>query len=91
MGTKMVRYNQTNIAELPNDKSALYRIETATGRPNYVGVAARGRVRERLSEHLGEIPGVTLKIEQFANIRDARKKEANVIKRSQPKHNQQGK
>lgn len=88
MGTKTVRYNQTNIDELPNDKSVLYRIETATGRPNYVGVAARGRVRAQLSEHLGEIPGVTLKFEQFASIRDARKKQTNVIKRARPKYNE---
>jgi len=48
-------------------------------------------VQDRLSEHLGEIPGAIVKIEQFDSIKDAREKEARVIKRNQPKYNEQGK
>ena len=91
MGKKKVKYNKTEIEQLPNDKPVLYNIETEGGNPNYVGVAKRGRVRERISEHLGEIPGATVKVEQFSSIEDARKKEANVIRRNQPKYNKQGK
>ena len=69
----------------------LYRIETNTGKQNYVGIAKRGRVRERIGEHLGNLPGSAIRIEQFQNIGDARKKEANVIKRSKPKYNKQSK
>jgi len=90
MGTRRVKYNNSKIGDLPNDKPVLYRIETETGRSNYVGVAKRGRVQDRLGEHLGEIPGATVKIEQFSSIKDARRKEANIIKRSQPKYNKQG-
>jgi hypothetical protein len=48
-------------------------------------------VPDRVSEHLGSIPGASVKIEQFNSVKDAREKEARVIKRNQPKHNDQGK
>jgi hypothetical protein len=91
MRTKKVKYNKEGIDKLPNDKPVLYRIETEAGRANYIGIAQRGRVRERLSEHLGDIPGATVRIEQFSNIKDAMKKEVNVIRRAQTKYNKQGK
>jgi excinuclease UvrABC nuclease subunit len=91
MGTKKVKYNESGILALPNDKPALYRIETEGGKLNYAGTAQRSRVRERIKEHLGEIPGATVRIEQFSSIENAREKESNVIKRNQPKYNEQGK
>lgn len=91
MSTKRFKYNKGGISQLPNNKPVLYRIETESGRMNYVGVAQRGRVRERISEHLGQIPGATVRIEQFNSIGDAQKKEVNVIKRTQAKYNKQGK
>jgi len=91
MPTKEVMYNKGGIGKLPNDKPVLYRIETESGNLNYVGVAKRGRVQARISEHLGKIPGSTVRIEQFRSIGDAQEKEANVIKRNQPKYNEQGK
>ena len=87
MGTKKVKYSKEGISQLPNDKPVLYRIETESGNLNYAGVAKRGRVKERITEHLGEIPGTTVRIEQFSKISNAQKKEANVIKRNQPKYN----
>lgn len=87
MGTKKVKYTKEGIGQLPNDKPVLYRIETESGNLNYAGVAKRGRVEERITEHLGEIPGATIRIEQFGNISNAQKKEAGVIKRNQPKYN----
>jgi len=91
MSRKKTNYNKTGIENLPDDKPVLYRIETGSGKLNYVGIAQRGRVQERLHEHLGEIPGVTVRVEQFNSIQDAREKEARVIKRNQPKYNDQGK
>lgn len=91
MGKKTVNYNKAGISKLPNDKPALYRIETGSGNDNYVGVARKGNVRDRIADHLGEIPGSKVKIEQFHSIRDAEKKEANVIKRGQPPYNKRGK
>jgi len=91
MGTKKVKYNKQGIGQLPNDKPALYRIETESRGLNYAGVAKRGRVQERISEHLSKIPGATVRIEQFSSISDAEKKESNVIKRNKPKYNKQEK
>ena len=91
MATKRVDYNKTGISKLPNDKPVVYRIETDGGKSNYVGIAQRGRVQDRLNEHLGNIPGAKIQIEQFSGVGDARIKEANVIKRSKPKYNKQGK
>ena len=88
MGTRKVKYNKDGINQLPNDKPVLYRIETESGTLNYAGIAKRGRVRERIEEHLGEIPGARVRIEQFSSIQDARKKETNVIKRNAPKYNE---
>ncbi|MCH8863574.1 MAG: hypothetical protein IID51_13875 [Proteobacteria bacterium] len=88
---KKRKYNKSAIGNLPNDKPALYRIKTKGGKLNYAGVAKKGRVTDRILEHLGEIPGATVSIEQFSSIKDAREKEKNVIKRSQPKYNKQNK
>jgi len=91
MSTKKVKYTKSSIKDLPNNKPVLYRIETENGGLNYAGIAKRGRVQERIMEHIGEIPGASVRIEQFNSIEDARNKESNVIKRNQPKYNEQDK
>ncbi len=91
MATKKVTFNKKGIENLPNDKPVLYRIETANENLNYAGVAKKGRVRERISEHLNEIPGSKVQIEQFSSINEALKKEKRVIKINQPKYNEKGK
>ena len=91
MGTKKVDFNKTGIDHLPDDKPVLYRIETDGGKLNYAGIAQRGQVQNRISDHLDEIPGATVRIEQFHSIDDARKKETNVIRQNLPKYNKQGK
>jgi len=91
MATKKVKFNQGGIDRLPNDKPVLYRIGTEGGKLNYAGTAQKGRVQDRLKEHLGKIPGASAHIEQFSSIKDAQAKEKRVIKRNQPKYNEQGK
>lgn len=91
MGNKTTTFNKTGIKKLPNNKPVLYKIKTESGNTNYVGIAKRGRVQERIEEQLGIIPGASVQIEQFSSIRDAGKKEGNVIKKSQPKYNKKGK
>lgn len=91
MAKKTVKFNQDGINKLPDDKPVVYKIQTGGGGNNYTGSAMKGRVRERIAEHLGEIPGATVQISQFSNIKDAEKSEARVIKRSQPKYNEKGK
>lgn len=66
MGRKTVNFNRSGIAKLPDDKPALYRIQTDSGKTNYAGIAKRGRVQERLVEHLpggkDYVPGAKVKI-----------------------------
>lgn len=88
---KTVKFNETNISKLPNDKPVVYKILTDNKTNNYTGIAKKGRVQERISEHFGEIPGTKVQIEQFSNIRDAAKKETNIISRIKPKYNKKGK
>lgn len=92
MGRKTVNFNKSGIAELPNDKPVVYKIQTAGGKNNYTGTAKRGRVQARLAEHLseGRITGNNVTVEQMATIREARERERRIISRMQPKFNRTG-
>ncbi len=92
MVKKTVDYNSSGVLKLPKDKPVVYRIKTAGGRTNYVGIAKRGRIQERIREHLsaGNISGSRVQIEQKPSIKEARKTEARVIARTKPKYNKQG-
>ena len=95
MAKKTVPFNQKGIEKLPDDKPVVYKITTEKGKTNYAGVAKKGRVKERLQEHLGgakdPVPGKKVEIEQMPTIREAKAKEARVIKRAKPPHNKKGK
>lgn len=93
MARKTVPFNKSGAAKLPNNKPAVYKIQTPGGKTNYVGVAKRGRVQERIQEHLadGDIPGAKVQVQQMNSIQEAEKTEANIIARTQPKYNEQGK
>ncbi len=95
MGKKTVKFNQSALGKLPNDKPAVYKIKTDGSNTNYVGVAQRGRVQERLQEHMqggkDYIPGSKVEIEQMNSISEARQKESNIISKTKPKYNKQGK
>jgi hypothetical protein len=83
MAKRTVKNNKRSISKLPNDKPVVYKIKTEGGTVNYVGVAKKGRVQERLKEHLAGgrdyIPGDKVQIEQFGSIGEAKKKETSVI------------
>ena len=95
MAKKTVGLNKKGSNDLPNDKPVVYRIMSKGGKNNYTGVAQRGRVRDRLQEHLptgkDHVPGSKVQIEQMGNISDARRKEVGIIARSKPKYNKTGK
>lgn len=95
MTRKTTPFSKTGIAGLPNDKPAVYAIETTGGKTNYIGIAKRGRVAERLAEHLpgakDAVPGKKVRVETLSSIAEARAKEARLIARVQPKYNKQGK
>ena len=91
MATKTVPFNVGGAARLPNDKPVVYRIKTKGNKTNYVGIAQRGRVRERIQEHvqIARIKGVKVQIEQKPSIRDARATEKRILARSKPRFNTQ--
>jgi hypothetical protein len=95
MARKTVPFNPAGIEKLPNDKPVVYEIETESGKNNYTGIAQRGRVRERIGEHLpgakDPVPGTKVVIEQKPSIAEAQGIEKRIIRRSQPKYNEQGK
>ena len=92
MGSKKtVRFTEEGIKKLPNDKPAVYKILTENDQNNYTGIAKRGRIQERINEHLGEIPGRKVQIEQMSSIDEAAEKESHIISRTKPKYNEQGK
>jgi len=91
MRTKKVKFNKTGIEKLPNNKPVVYKIMTESGRNNYTGIAQRGRVQDRIKEHLGNIPGTKIQIEQMNSISEAQKKEAKIIIMTQPKYNKKSK
>ena len=93
MAKKTVKFNKSGTVKLPKNKPVVYKIKTESGKTNYVGIAKRGRVQERIQEHLeaGKITGSKVQIEQVKSIVDAAKKEKNIISRTKPKYNKQGK
>ena len=93
MARKTVKFNQAGVKGLPNDKPVVYTIKTPSGKPNYVGSAKRGRVQDRIQEHLDarRVPGAKVQIQQVSSIREAQGKERNIIDRQKPKYNKQGK
>lgn len=92
MARKTVKFSKSGASELPKNKPVVYKIKTDAGKTNYVGVAKRGRIQERINEHLsdGNIPGSKVQIEQKTSIREAKKTEARIIARNKPKHNKRG-
>jgi hypothetical protein len=96
MAKKTVKFNQAAVETLPNNKPVVYKIGNASTPDLYIGIAKRGRVQDRLKEHLPSgsdpIPGGSkVQIEQMTSIGDAAKKEKELIERHKPTHNKLGK
>ena len=93
MAKKTVPFNQKGIEKLPDNMPVVYKILTKGNTNNYTGVAQRGRVQDRLREHLpgskDYIPGAKVQIEQMTSIKDAEAKETRIIARTKPPHNEQ--
>lgn len=89
-------FNPDGIDSLAKDKPVVYKILDKKGKNIYTGVAKKGRVPDRIKEHLpgkkDSIPGGSkVKIEQKTSINEAKKSEEKIIQRSKPKHNKKGK
>lgn len=95
-GKKSGKFDSSGIEGLARNKPVVYQIENSKGENIYTGVAKRGRVEERLKEHLpgAKDPirgGVKVKIQQKSSIDAALKSEARIIKQHKPTQNKQGK
>lgn len=95
-GKKSGKFDKCGIEGLAKDKPVVYKIENSKGENIYTGVAKRGRVEERLKEHLpgAKDPirgGARVKIQQKSSIDDALKSETRIIKQQQPAQNKNSK
>ena len=95
-GKKNGSFDEKGIAELAKNKPVVYSIEDKNGKQLYIGVAKRGRVGKRLTEHLPGGPdpihgGAKVKIQQKSSISHAEKAEAKAIKQQKPPKNIKGK
>ncbi len=93
---KTSKFTKEGIESLSKDKPVVYKIENKKGNLLYVGVAKRGRVEERLKEHLpgSSDPirgGSKVKIVQKSSIDEALKTENRIIKQQKPRQNKKGK
>ncbi|MBU1032043.1 GIY-YIG nuclease family protein [Patescibacteria group bacterium] len=89
-------FTKANIQNVPDDKAVVYKIKNDTGKNLYTGIAGRGRVQDRLLEHKELkkefIPGGTkFQFTQVENKDRAKKIETQIIKKEQPKFNEQNK
>ena len=95
MAKKTVRMNIDQINGLPNNKPVVYKVLNTKKENLYTGVAGKGNIHRRLKDHLpghkDAIPGAwKVQIDLQSSIREAESKEGNIILRSKPKYNQQG-
>ena len=88
-------FTKKGIGELPKDKPIVYKILTNRGLNLYTGSAKKGRVDDRLLEHLpggpDPVPGTKVQIEQKSSIKKAQEAEARIISKAKPRFNKQGK
>ncbi|MEK0325282.1 MAG: hypothetical protein QQN63_06220 [Nitrosopumilus sp.] len=79
-------YDKLGILTLADNRPVVYRIQTLTGKDNYVGAKRKGRL-DQITEHLGEIPGSVIKIAQYDSLEDAMAAAQRIINREKPKYN----
>lgn len=94
--TRPQKFTKTNIENVPKDKAIVYKLRNASGKNLYTGIAGRGRVQDRLLEHKElkreKIPGGTrFQFVQTKNKERAEQIEKQIIKKEQPKFNEQNK
>ena len=90
--TKTTKFTEEGLVKIPVNKPAVYKILDDKGENIYTGKAKRGRLQDRLKEHLPGGPdpvpgGVKVKISQKKTIAEAGESEKKIISRSKPKHN----
>jgi hypothetical protein len=84
----MAKFTKKGIENTGNDKPVIYTLKKA-GKPVYIDIAKRGRVQDRLNEHLNEISASEFFTRSYDSIAEAREAEERKIKREKPKFNEQ--
>lgn len=90
------KFIKQNIKDIPESKAVVYKILDGKDNNLYTGIAGRNRVQARLTEHKDikseKVPGASkFQIQQFQNKDMARRAEKSIIKKEQPKFNEQDK
>ena len=90
------KFTKENIENVPENKSIVYKIKNTAGENLYTGIAGRGRAGDRLMEHKilkkESIPGGTrFQFVQVKNKDRAEQIEKQIIRKEQPKFNEQNK
>jgi len=90
------KFTKANIANVPQNKVIIYKIKSRGGENLYTGITGRGRPQDRLLEHKEikkeKIPeGTRFQYAQVKNKDIAHKIEKSIIKKEQPKFNEQNK
>ncbi len=93
--TPRQKFNKTNAGKTPNNKPAVYKIFNNKGENVYTGKAKKGRLQQRLKEHMPSgpdgVPGAdSFSIKQKKSIGGAGSEEQRIIRQENPKHNEQG-
>ena len=94
-GSKSGLFERDGIDKLAANKPVVYKLLDPRGRNLYTGIAKRGRVHQRLKEHLpggkDKIRGVRkVELLQKSSIEEAKKTESRILSRSKPPRNKQG-
>jgi predicted GIY-YIG superfamily endonuclease len=89
-------FTRDGIEHLVANKPVVYKILNSRGNNIYTGSAKRGRVPERLKEHLPGSKnavkgGNKVKVYPKDSIEDAQKSEKRIIARQKPSQNRSGK
>lgn len=90
------KFTKENIQQVPKDKAIIYKIKNINSDNLYTGIAGRGRVQDRLMEHKTLkrelVPGGTrFQFAQAKNKDRAEQIEKQIIRKEQPKFNEQNK
>ena len=84
-------FTKKTVEDLPNSNPSLYVLERQ-GKPIYAGVAKRGRLQDRLQEHMdqNDVPGATrVRVRPTSSIDEAKVAEKDFIRREKPRFNDQ--
>jgi predicted GIY-YIG superfamily endonuclease len=85
-------FTKKRIESVTNDKPIVYKLLNSKDINIYTGIAKRGRVEERLKEHLPNGPdhikgAKSFQIKKMDHIENARNEEKKIIKTETPKFN----